>query len=293
MPKPPFAKQHPVVRNGKTLNGGKFTGGPFKIVHHTTEGATIEGALATYPVTGAFPHFTVDDKQILQHLDTSRSSTALKNLPKGVETNKDGAIQIEVVGFAAKPKKRATLKNIAKLCRWIEENHQVATEWPNGFPKSPNIPANQHNRDADTWNTRSGHYGHSQVPENTHVDPGYTEEEIAVIMDHRPLEVFVAGDQVKDAEGFLAGSTAFAAARPVVEAIGGNVSPASQTAVVISKGGTGITVQAQGIPSGTAFIPLRELRRLPSVSMEFTAGDPARIDISLTPPPAEEEEEES
>jgi peptidoglycan hydrolase-like protein with peptidoglycan-binding domain len=34
------------------------------------------------------------------------------------------------------------------------------------------LPIWSANRSAGVWDTRSGHYGHSQVPENDHTDPG-------------------------------------------------------------------------------------------------------------------------
>ena len=102
----PFAEQDPIVHNGSVITGGTYTGGPFKIVHHTTEGLTYQSARATYERTGNLPHFTIDSKRIFQHLDTGRSATALRNAPGGVETNRDSAVQIEVVGRAAAPKSR-------------------------------------------------------------------------------------------------------------------------------------------------------------------------------------------
>lgn len=161
-----------------------------KIVHHTTEGSTAEGALTALGTAHADSHFVVGRNKAgivmtYQLIDTNEAARALRNSPGGVETNRDNAIQIEVVGFAGKPKDRATLDAVAKLCRWIEKQHGVARVWPNGLPK----PANRygqdpggHNRDAKTWDKVSGHYGHSQVPENTHWDPAYTPAEVAIVM---------------------------------------------------------------------------------------------------------------
>jgi hypothetical protein len=57
--------------------------------------------------------------------------------------------------------------------------------WPAGVPrpaKNGRDPGG-HNRDAQTWDEQSGHYGHCHVPENTHWDPGYSESELAFIMN--------------------------------------------------------------------------------------------------------------
>lgn len=173
----PFAKWRPI-----TGGVGSYKGGPFKIVHHSTEGSTAAGAMGAYKANKSDPHFTVDGTDIYQHIDTGVAARALKNLSAGVETNRDSAIQIEVVGFAGKPKNKATLKNVAKLCRWIEETHKVSKVWPNGLPRTGSRDPGGHNRNATNWNTKSGHYGHSHVPENDHWDPGYTKAEVEIIM---------------------------------------------------------------------------------------------------------------
>jgi hypothetical protein len=177
MAKCPFATWKPI-----TGGVGAYSGGPFKIVHHTTEGSTASGAMGAYKANKSDPHFTVDATTIYQHIDTSDSARSLENPPGGVQTNRDSAIQIEVVGFAGKPKDLATLKNVAKLCRWIEATHSVLKIWPNGFPKVGSTDPGGHNRNATNWDNKSGHYGHSQVPENTHWDPGYTKAELEIVM---------------------------------------------------------------------------------------------------------------
>jgi len=59
MPIWPFAKQKP-------LNGavGPYTGDPFKVVHHTTEGPSAQGAMDTFLAKKSDPHFTVDGTTI-------------------------------------------------------------------------------------------------------------------------------------------------------------------------------------------------------------------------------------
>lgn len=170
----------------KKISGssGTYLGGPFKIVHHTTEGSTAQGAFDAFQAHGSDPHFTVDATKIYQHIDTGEAARALKNLTGGVQTNRDSAVQIEVVGFAHRAKTRATLENVRKLCRWIESTHGVPKVWPNGPPKpavNGHDPGN-HNRNATNWDTKGGHYGHSNVPENTHWDPGYTKTEVDFLM---------------------------------------------------------------------------------------------------------------
>src|SRR5262245_12868817 len=179
MAKCPFAKWMPLP-----WSAGGYVRGPFRIVHHTTEGTTAAGAFDTYQHSHDIPHFTVDDQFIYQHLDTEIAATALAHPPGTVHTNKLSAIQFELVGFAGKPKSKASLTNVGRLCRWIENTHGVHRDWPNGYP---NPPANghdpgHHNRNQMNWETKSGHYGHCHVPVNSHWDPAYTAEEVAFVM---------------------------------------------------------------------------------------------------------------
>ncbi len=179
----PFASWHPI-----TGSSGAYTSGPFKIVHHTTEGSSASGAFAAFRANRSDPHFTVDSRTIYQHIDTSIAARSLRNAKGGVQTNRDGALQIEVVGFAHLPKNGGTLRNVARLCRWLEGEHSVPQVWPNGLPK-PATPAGRdpggHNRSSANWDTKGGHFGHCHVPENTHWDPGYSSLEVELLMSAR------------------------------------------------------------------------------------------------------------
>src|SRR5262249_41805001 len=128
----PFAQWTPFP-----WSASHYTSGPYRIVHHTTEGSTADGAFATYRKSHDIPHFTVDDHSIYQHLDTEIAATALAHPPGTVETNHLSAIQFELVGFAGKPKSKASLTNAGRLCRWIESTHHVSQLWPNGHPNPP------------------------------------------------------------------------------------------------------------------------------------------------------------
>jgi hypothetical protein len=72
------------------------------VVHHTTEGSTIDGAVATYKKTGNYPTFTIDyaKDDVVQHLPVTTGATAVKNASGGVDTNREGVvcIQVEWVG---------------------------------------------------------------------------------------------------------------------------------------------------------------------------------------------------
>src|SRR5687768_6970788 len=81
-----------------------FTGGPPKGVLHTTEGRTYAGALAAYRANNTWPHFTLTNETgaftAHQHVPLNRAARTLRNDPGAAETNRDGAIQAEIVGYA-------------------------------------------------------------------------------------------------------------------------------------------------------------------------------------------------
>lgn len=195
MAKCPFATWLP-------LSGpvGSYVGGPYRIIHHTTEGGSASGAFQAFRAHRSDPHFTVDEHGVYQHIDTGLAARAMRNLGGGVETNRLSAIQIEVVGVAARAKPRGTLENVARLCRWIERTHGVPKVWPNGLPKPAVNGADPggHNRNATTWASKGGHYGHSQVPENIHWDPGYTPEEANFVLQYDPDAAGLADPKMEE-----------------------------------------------------------------------------------------------
>lgn len=90
--------------------------------------------------------------------------------------NQDGVknIQIEVFftpGCVVNGKKYETvadtpLVGFDKIMDWLDANG-IPRVWPMGAPKWQG-----NSRDANIWNTKAGHYGHCNVPDNTHTDPG-------------------------------------------------------------------------------------------------------------------------
>jgi len=177
----PFAEWKPIT-NEKGC--GHYLGGPFKIVHHTTQGHSAKDAMATFGENKSDPHFTVDATTIYQHIDTDFGAMSLRNADGGVQTNRDSAVQIELVGFAEQAKDERALTLVARLCRWIEATHGVPRVWAAGPPrpaKNGKDPG-EHIRDAALWDSTGGHYGHSQVPENTHWDPAYSPEEASFVL---------------------------------------------------------------------------------------------------------------
>lgn len=174
----PVATKKPI--DALTRGAGEMVGGPPRATHHTTEGSTASGAMSTYARTGNGPHLTIDYVHdiVIQHLPANVSATALRNRDGGVQTNRMGTvnIQIEWVGFAKEPftAKRATAgPKVKAFLDWLRA-WGIVDAWPMGAPQPypASYGADNGDRNASIWATKAGHYGHSQVPENEHGDPG-------------------------------------------------------------------------------------------------------------------------
>lgn len=113
--------------------------------------------------------------KVVQYFSATSRAKAVQNQPGGVETNRKGnvCVQIEVLFFPycrVNGRVYATIadtpcKGLDQIMRWLR-SWGVPDVWPMGRPNGSS------QRNASTWNSRPGHYGHSQVPENDHTDPG-------------------------------------------------------------------------------------------------------------------------
>lgn len=166
-------------------DAGSFTGGPPKGVLHTTEGA----GWPDYNGGKIAPHVTVKADTsarsllVQQHVSLDRAAKSLRNEPGGVQTNRDSAIQVELVGTCNPgavgmymwPKADGwALSQLAQLMREIEQlagipRRSVAT-W-RSYPSSYGVKAAQR-LSLSQWDGYSGWVGHQHVPENSHGDPG-------------------------------------------------------------------------------------------------------------------------
>ena len=160
----------------QTSIGGSFTTTTRRGVLHTTEGSS----LPAYPNP---PHFTVGRSgglaaQIWQHYPVTVASRALANVPGPPETNRFGAVQIEIIGFAAASAGLATsepdtFRTLGELMRWIETNAGVANSTSVTFAGEAAYGlAGSVRLDTAGWEASTGWLGHQHVPENSHWDPG-------------------------------------------------------------------------------------------------------------------------
>ena len=175
----------PVIKRDFGTNGGSWTRQPAIIVIHSTEGTST----TDYQDGANAPHFTLDpeDGTIWQHISLGHAARALKNPSGGVETNRGGAIQIELIG-TCDPKHRgdkgwnylpdmdnATAQRIRKLLDMIHDaipaiplTTSVAFE---PYP-DPGYGSGHPRVSSSTWKSYKGVLGHQHVPENDHGDPG-------------------------------------------------------------------------------------------------------------------------
>jgi hypothetical protein len=150
--------------------GAFVSGAGAKIVWHTTEGRSIDGAVHEFRKNRSWPHFTLNPQtgRLLQHVAMDLSSRALKH-PPAVETNRAHAIQVELVGLAAEAPgwDAEDYARIAHLARQIEAATGVSRKALATFR-----PTQVVHLSPAAWLRGSGHCGHQHVPGNDHHDPG-------------------------------------------------------------------------------------------------------------------------
>jgi len=147
----------------------------YKVVWHKTQGG--DGVLNWYPRSGGIPKFTILSTGVVhQHYSMNKYDRALRNQSGGVQTNLDGAISIEMVGFVGQGSTTEQLVAMRKLSAWFVEIG-IKTGWLNGPPTTGARTRLSQN----AWDNGRGHCGHVDVPENDHTDPRFVSKEIAAI----------------------------------------------------------------------------------------------------------------
>lgn len=164
-------------------NEGAMEGGPARATHHITSNAndhTFHNELGWFTGGGASvaPHILADPftGQIAQFFPADSRSLSLQNAGD-VRTNRTGKynIQIEWVFTAGETVNGKVYHTLAEtplkpwpaIRAWLR-SLGIADGWPGGAPTA-------FARDTvslDTWLHKGGHFGHNQVPGNSHVDPG-------------------------------------------------------------------------------------------------------------------------
>jgi hypothetical protein len=209
---------HPTARREPGNSAGSFLPGhPRKGLLHSTEGRSAAGAIATYRRNNSWPHFTEAPEGLWQHLPISVAARSLRNLSGGHETNRDGVIQIELVGTADRrlasswgdlyvggfPRNR--LDSIAALMRWIEENGGVERTssvrfiaYPESYGANNGVRLN-----AGQWHAYSGWLGHSHAVENLHGDPGAIDIDYLLQLSSRPVPTPITDEEDDEMPNFI------------------------------------------------------------------------------------------
>lgn len=168
---------------------GSFTdAGEPKFVLHTTEGRLgwydpdpRRGDVRRYYGNpGNWPNYTLAVAggrwRVYNHVPANRSAMALRNLPGGVQTNRDNATQVEIATRAAHigSLPGAALDELARLLAWEHLARGVplrsTVRWV-AYPASYGQGAPQR-LPGPAWDAYAGVVGHQHATENDHGDPG-------------------------------------------------------------------------------------------------------------------------
>jgi hypothetical protein len=157
------------------VNGPRYVALPWRGVLHTTEGPTIQGALASFRQTNFWPTLTIEPNtfRVVQHYSLSRGARALSD--HATVENAARCVQIEIVGFADgtpswAPEKLAFVREVM---RSIEDLVPIPRRSGRAFLDLAGVTANPGNRmTVAEWKRFSGWCGHQHVPGESHWDPG-------------------------------------------------------------------------------------------------------------------------
>lgn len=176
--------RYPVAEwRGDGQSGGTWASTAYRVVLHTTETRTLPG----YQKGATAPHFTYSpaSRRWWQHTNLDRAARALRNEPGGVETNRLGSLQIEIICYSSQPTADrvgglwvgalpdTAYDDLAGFCRWAAEHFHVEAKWPGRTALSYG-EANQagFRMTPAQWVGFRGVCAHQHVPENHHWDTG-------------------------------------------------------------------------------------------------------------------------
>lgn len=164
---------------------GSFTSKLDKGTLHSTEGGSIEGAVAAFEAHNSWPHKTVDyhggRRRVCRHLSFDEAARALRNTSEPGQTNRDGTIQYELVGHAATMLDeygeqdwidlgRDVIGPDFRACGIPLECHVTMPTYPP--PNGERLGHESTRLSRDQVERVVGILGHCNWPENEHGDPG-------------------------------------------------------------------------------------------------------------------------
>lgn len=161
------------IKHHRLEDSGPFTGGGWKLCHHTVEAPrdSIQSMIEVLAGKRAAPHLLYGYTRtsrfpfVYQMIPFNLAGRALQHT-FGPETNRANCIQIEICGRAADSHRWSDnyYKGLANLCRMVERRVNIPRRAPKKFPDTRFSPQG--------WVNAKGHVGHIHCPGNDHTDPG-------------------------------------------------------------------------------------------------------------------------
>jgi len=166
-------------------------GGPAKAIAHITwdRNASAAKPLDLVPYEDLRSYFSGSGKPVASHIlwdpftgritqfvPANSRSKSVVDLAGGTRTNRAGSVvlQIEALFFPyCRVGKTVYARLVDTPCKGWAELQTWVHSWgvPNTWPMGRPVDFTSH-RSESVWESKPGWYGHSQVPENTHQDPG-------------------------------------------------------------------------------------------------------------------------
>ena len=201
-------REWPVVQHRQESSRGALLANPPNLILHTTE---TDG----YVETLRFPsQWQVGEGKIGQHIRLGLAGDAVNEWDRVAQ-------QIEIVGRSLVHKwlpREPSLGPLVALVAWLHRSGRIKTglerpaDWPVFVDQLPAAVPTYYRRRAGLWPSVPGVYGHIEIPDNSHWDPGGFDYPtfFARVKAVRDRE-----DDVAFGEEFMNGSRARRAGKPL------------------------------------------------------------------------------
>ena len=195
-------REWPVVQHRQASARGPVINLPNLILHTTETSGYVEEL--------RFPsQWQCGDGKIGQHIREGMAGDAVNNWD-------NVAMQIEMVGRSQVARwlpEATTLGPTVALVAWLHRTQRIRTglqrpeDWPVVVDRLPAAVPTYYRRQAGMWPQKAGVYGHLEIPDNAHWDPGGFDyptffRRVAAAIDVQE------GDDMATAQDIIAGSAA-------------------------------------------------------------------------------------
>ena len=164
--------------------GSMLGGGPPRGVLHTTEKYGYTPSTDNYYGHRNPPHITLDvnSGKMYQHYPFNVAARSLKNLKGGVQTNRQGSVnvQVEIAWKAAEIRKLpdSAMDQLREFLLWCRDELGIPFETTRRFVGSEGYGfSTPYRMTAGEWIAYTGWCGHQHVDENNHWNPGRLDTE--------------------------------------------------------------------------------------------------------------------